>query len=301
MTEPRTEWVGVSPSRISAIALNTLTESVRQKVYLLLILVALVFIATASFFSQFSFGSGVGQDPVEQLKFIKDFCLGAISVFGMLIAVVGTAQLLPNEVEHRTIYTVLSKPVRRFEFLLGKYLGSLWTILLSLVVMTLMFFGMLMIKGLPLQHAARQQLQNAPAGEMREEATRVLAKVEAGIHDRDLVKGLLLIAIKLAVLAAITMLVSTFSTSMVFNVATTLLVFFAGHLVGTAKEVWANHALLQYLLAIIPDFSLFDVTDEIVLGRPVPWSHVGKAASYGLVYLSAVVAAAHFIFADREI
>ena len=117
MTEPGKEWVGLSPARISAIALNTLTESVRQKVYLLLILVALVFIATASFFSQFSFG-GVGQDPVEQLKFIKDFCLGAISIFGMLIAVVGTAQLLPNEVENRTIYTVLSKPVRRFEFLL---------------------------------------------------------------------------------------------------------------------------------------------------------------------------------------
>ncbi len=300
MTEPGKEWVGLSPARISAIALNTLTESVRQKVYLLLILVALVFIATASFFSQFSFG-GVGQDPVEQLKFIKDFCLGAISIFGMLIAVVGTAQLLPNEVENRTIYTVLSKPVRRFEFLLGKYLGSLWTVLLSLVMMSLMFAGILFIKGIPLRQQAQEEVASSQIPEMKEVATRQLAKVEAGIYDKDLTKGLILIAVKLALLAAITLLVSTFSTSMVFNVAVALMVFFAGHLVGTAKEAWAGNQLLQYLLAIIPDLGMFNVTDEIILGRPLPWSHVGKVAGYGLVYLSAVVTAAHFVFSDREI
>src|ERR1700693_3445858 len=95
------EWVGFSPGRVATIAENTFIEAVRQKVFYILLLFALVMIASAGFFAQFSFG--------EQLKFVKDFCLGAISVFGTLIAIVGTALLLPNEVENRTIYTILAK------------------------------------------------------------------------------------------------------------------------------------------------------------------------------------------------
>src|SRR3989304_2598197 len=103
-----TEHVGFSPKRVWIIALNTFTEAARQKVFNVLLIFALVIIASASFFAQFTF--------TEQLKFVKDFCLGALSVFGTLIAIVGTAQLLPGEVENRTIYTILAKPVRRFEF-----------------------------------------------------------------------------------------------------------------------------------------------------------------------------------------
>ena len=107
------ERVGFSAHRVSVIAVNTLTEAVRQKVFILFLLIGLVFIASAIFFAHFSFG--------EQMKFIKDTCLGVISVISTLIAIVGTAQLLPSEVENRTIYTILAKPVRRFEFLLGKF------------------------------------------------------------------------------------------------------------------------------------------------------------------------------------
>ena len=77
---------------------------------------------------------------------MKDFCLGALSVFGTMIAIVGTALLLPNEVENRTIYTILAKPVRRFEFLLGKYMGSVLLILVSLLLMSLMFGAALVFK-----------------------------------------------------------------------------------------------------------------------------------------------------------
>jgi len=296
-----TEWVGISPRRINTIALNTLTESVRQKVYLILILFALVLIATASFFEQFSFGGMTAKAPVDQVKFIKDFSLGAISVLGTLIAIVGTAQLLPQEVENRTIYTVLSKPVRRFEFLLGKYLGSVWLIVLSLVVMSVMFGAVLLIKGGPLLEQTRQEGAAAATAEAKEIAQREFEAVRAGVYDVNLGKGLLTTAAKLAVLAAITLFVSTFSTSMIFNVAVALMVFFAGHLVGAAKEAWAAQPVLQYLLAIVPDLGMFNLSDEIILGNAVPWAHVGKVVGYGVAYLSVTVAAAHFVFADREI
>src|SRR6266436_1839873 len=134
------ERVGFSLSRVSVIGVNTLTEAVRQKVFIFLLIVGLVFIGSAIFFSQYSLGEQ------EQLKVIKDTCLGVISVISTLIAIVGTAQLLPSEVENRTIYTILAKPVRRFEFLLGKFCGSLLLLLLSMAAMCILFAAVLWIK-----------------------------------------------------------------------------------------------------------------------------------------------------------
>lgn len=300
MIEHPREWVGFSPARVGVIGLNTLTESVRQKVYNILLVFALVTIATASFFAQFSFGEGAGQVASEQLKYIKDFCLGAMSVLGMLIAIVGTAQLIPHELESRTIYTILAKPVRRFEFLLGKYVGMLLLIAVSLVLMSVMFGAILWFKESGLTSGILREAR-AHSGVAAEDVQRLVTQIRAEAYDPDLVKGILLIGVKLAVLAAITLLVSTFSTSMVFNVTVSLMVFFAGHLVGATREVWQAQPVVRYLLTIIPDLGMFNVADDINLGHAIPWGHVGKVAMYGVVYLSAVLGAAHFLFADREI
>jgi ABC-type Na+ efflux pump permease subunit len=306
MTEQATgtEWVGFSLRRVWIIAVNTLTESMRQKVYNILLLFALVVIASASFFSQFSFGEEAGQIASEQLKFIKDFGLGAISVFGMLIAIVGTALLIPNEVENRTIYTILAKPVRRFEFLLGKYSGSVLLIFVSLILMSVMFGAELVFKQQRLIGDVVQGTQAAAAagGQVdQQEFQRAITQIRKEALDPDLVKGVVLIFVKLALLASVTLLASTFSTSMVFNVTVAFMVFFAGHLVGTARELWEQNRLARYFLALIPDLGMFNVADDIILGNAIPWAHVAKVALYGFVYLSVVVAASHFIFADREI
>ncbi len=300
MTEARQEWVGFSASRVWAIAVNTLTESVRQKVYLILILFALVLIASASFFSQFGFGDAGEQVALEQLKFIKDFCLGAISVFGVLIAIVGAAQLIPNELENRSIYTILAKPVRRFEFLLGKYLGSALLLLVSVAMMSAMFGVALKFKGDNYLRVAREAAMHGEDRGSIEEAARQAERIRAAVYDPDLVKALLLAYMKLALLAAITLLVSTFSTSMVFNVAVALMIFFVGHLVGAAKERWGESGVARFLLVLAPDLSVFNVADDVILGHAIPWVYVAKVALYGAVYLVAVLAAAHFIFTERE-
>ena len=287
------DWVGFSLGRVGAVAENTFTEAVRQRVYNILIIFALVVIASASFFSQFSFG--------EQLKFVKDFCLGAVSVFGTMIAIVGTALLLPNEVENRTIYTILSKPVRRFEFLLGKFMGSVLLIFVSLVLMSTMFAAALVFKEHRLTSAILQVSAKVTVAGERQELQQEVQHMRAEAFDPDLIKAILLIFVKLALLAAITLLVSTFSTSMIFNVTVALMILIAGHLVGSAREMWGDSATAQWLLAIIPDLGSFNLADDIVLGNPIPWAHVGKVVLYGLSYLVCVVAAAHFIFSDREI
>lgn len=296
-----TERVGFSLPRVFTIAGNTFTESLRQKVFNILLIFALVIIASASFFAEFSFGEDVAAVASYELKSIKDTCFGSLSVIGMLIAIVGTAMLLPNELENRTIYTILSKPVRRFEFLLGKYLGTVLLTLVSVVLMSVMFFAVLAFKEARLTVAAKADVTAAGTAVEKQKAVEQVLKIHQEAYDVDIVKGVVLIFVKLCLLAAITLFVSTFSTSMVFNVAVALLVFFAGHLVGTAKEAWHAHTVVTYLLGVIPDLGMFNVADDIILGNVIPWEHVGKVATYGIVYLSCVVGAAHLVFASREI
>jgi ABC-type transport system involved in multi-copper enzyme maturation permease subunit len=202
--------------------------------------------------------------------------------------------------ESRTIYTILAKPVRRFEFLLGKYVGMLLLITVSVVLMSALFGVMLWFKESGLTGGI---LREAPrhAGVPAESVQKLVAQIRAEAYDPDLVKGILLIGVKLAVLAAITLLISTFATSMVFNVTVSLMIFFAGHLVSATRELWQAQPAIRYLLLVIPDLGMFNVADDVILGNAIPWAHVGHVALYGGVYLGAVLAAAHFLFADREI
>ena len=286
------DHVGFSLNRVWVIAVNTLTEAVRQKVFNFFLIIGLVFIASASFFAQFTFG--------EQMKFIKDTCLGVISVISTLIAIVGTAQLLPSEVENRTIYTILAKPVRRFEFLLGKFFGSLLLLVLSMMAMSILFGAVLWIK----EQGMIRELSQTYLGESaadKADASQQIKRLETEAVDVDLVKAIAADLAKATLLASITLLVSTFSTSLVFNVVVPFMVFVAGMLRGTAVEMWGGHQLLMAVLAVVPDFGLFSIADEINLGNVVPWTHVGEIIVYGLARTLIVVVAAHLIFSRREI
>ena len=294
MTEAATkEHVGFSLSRVWIIATNTLTEAVRQKVFNFFLIIGLMFIASASFFAQFTFG--------EQLKFIKDSCLGVISVISTLIAIVGTAQLLPSEVENRTIYTILAKPVRRIEFLLGKFLGSLSLLIISVAAMCLLFGAVLLFKEQGMIRDLRVQLTQNPTASDALDLNKQIQQVPKETFDPNLVKAVLADLTKAALVAAITLLVSTFSTSLVFNVVVPFMIFVAGMLRSSAAEVWAGRRVLMALLAILPDFGFFSLADEINLGNVVPWSHVGGVIMYGLARTLIIVIAAHLIFSRREI
>jgi ABC-2 type transport system permease protein len=204
-------------------------------------------------------------------------------------------------VEHRTIYTILSKPVRRLEFLLGKYFGSLQLVLVSTVLMSLMFVAVLFVMMAVNENRVRQAESQVQTEQGKVELQRQIEQIRAATLDPDIVKGVLLIFVKLCVVAGFTLLISTFSTSMVFNVIVSFLIFISGHLVGNAKEVFANLAWVKWALAIIPDLGAFNVADDIIIGNAIPWVHVGSVALYGVLYAAAVVAAAHYIFETREI
>jgi ABC-type Na+ efflux pump permease subunit len=126
--------------RIVVIGRNTLTEAVRQKVLSVLLVFAVVLVGCSVIVSQIA---TPGLDAVglfdAQIKFVKDFGCGAIGLFGFFIAVLSTAQLIPQELHNRTVYTILAKPVRRSEFLLGKFLGVVLLVALCTAIMSAAF------------------------------------------------------------------------------------------------------------------------------------------------------------------
>jgi ABC-2 type transport system permease protein len=102
---------------IKTLAANTVLELLRQKALTILIILGIILAGGANFFSQFSF------DIDQDFKFIKDFAVGILTLVGVLVAIISVAQMLPAELESRTVLTILTKPVQRWEFLLGKFAG----------------------------------------------------------------------------------------------------------------------------------------------------------------------------------
>src|SRR5436190_23970958 len=122
---------GFSPARIFAISINTLIELTRQKVFYVLLIFALVLIGSSVFMARFSFQ--------QEFQILKDVSLGAMSIFSSLLAIVATARLISQDIEDQTIYTILAKPVPRFEYVLGKLLGVILLLAISLATMAAAF------------------------------------------------------------------------------------------------------------------------------------------------------------------
>src|SRR5690242_18581680 len=126
-----TKYRAFSPARLLAIATNTLIDLARQKVFYVLLLFALVLIGSSVFMARFSFQ--------QEFQILKDVSLGAMSIFTSLLAIVATARLIPQDIEDRTVYTILAKPVPRYEYILGKLCGVLFLLVISIAVMTVFF------------------------------------------------------------------------------------------------------------------------------------------------------------------
>src|SRR4051794_876773 len=124
--------------RVATLAANTLTELTRLKVFYVLLLFALVLIGSSAVMARFSFQ--------QEFQVLKDISLGAISIFTSLLAILATSRILPRDLEERTLYTILAKPVHRAEYLLGKLAGVLLLLAISTLVMSLLFATVLYMR-----------------------------------------------------------------------------------------------------------------------------------------------------------
>jgi ABC-type Na+ efflux pump permease subunit len=300
--------------RIIVIGRNTLTEAVRQKVLSVLLIFGIVLVASSVFVSTLA-TPGLDNAGLfdEQIKFVKDFGCGAIGLFGFAIALLSTAQLIPQELHNRTIYTILAKPVRRSEFLLGKFLGVVLLVALCVALMSLAFATALYWQervGLDKTLAAYEgpNWRNNPFAVNGYDHD--VAQIERQVRDPQLIEAVLLIFAKLVMTTGIALLISTFASSSIFTIVTTFMIYLIGHMEGTAREFWLaqgaevsiwQSALVGFVSMLVPDMNSFTIVDEILAGNKVPWSHALNLLGYADVYLVVLLGVSVVIFNYREI
>lgn len=285
-----------APSRILAIGRNTFTELVRQKVFYFLLLFALIVIGNSAFLAKFSFQ--------EEFQMLKDVALGAMSVFLSLLAILATAMLLPRDLEDRTIFTILSKPVPRYEYLLGKLLGVFILLTLSTIIMGMLFLGVLFLREQAAFAETRASLSGSP-----QELAAALAEVSKGAFTWDLIPAMAILLVKALLLSSLTLLVSTFATSGIFAILVSTSAYFIGHLQVTAREYWMSgvgiHWWTRVFTAIValifPDLQAFNLTDDIVAGTPLPMALFWQSVMLGGAYVAVYYAVACFLFQNREL
>jgi ABC-type Na+ efflux pump permease subunit len=284
----------LSKGRVMALAQNTFLELVRQKVFYFLLLFALLIIGSSLFTVEFSF-----QSPLQVLK---DVGLGAMSIFSWLLGLLCTAMLLPKDIEDRTLYTILAKPVPRFEYITGKLLGVFMMIGLAVVLMSVLFAAVLGIR-------EQQEIAEIARITPVEELEAAVAAVRASAFQWNLLEGVLLIFLKAALCSTLTLLLSTFATSSVFTVLISVVVYLIGHVQGIAREYWLRPGEVSMLVKggialmalIFPDLQLFNVVDEIAIGTKIPIDLFLQVTGFGLLYTIVYFLVTQVIFATKEL
>lgn len=260
------------------IAVSVFRESVRDKVLYNLVFFAVLLIAASVLLGQLTAG--------QEVKIIKDLGLSAMTVFGLFIAVFIGIGLVSKEVERRSIYALLTKPISRGQFILGKYLGLVLTLAVNLAVMGLALYAVL---------AVTEWFTAEP----------IRAAWEAPALDPRLLKAMLLIFAQLALVTGVALLLSTFSSPLL-SAALTFGLFVVGHfnqdlknfeqVVDSRPLAW----LLRALYYLLPNLSPFDVKSLVVHAQPVAWGYIGTTLAYALAYITALLAAATWIFSRRD-
>jgi hypothetical protein len=286
-----------SPRRIAAICSNTLTELTRLKVFYFLLLFGLILIAGSIFLARFSFQ--------QEFQILKDVSLGAMSIFSSLLAIVATARLIPRDIEDRTIYSTLAKPVPRYEYLLGRLGGALLLLAITILAMSALFFIVVYAREQAVLGETARAMANTPAMQ----TDQALQAIRASGLNADLLPAIGLIYIKACLLAALTLFVSTFATTNIFTIIVMVFVYFIGHLQGTAREYWLHEHgagwITRIFLAVVallfPDLQAFNLIDDAVLGHTISAMMFGKIVALGLFYITVYTAMASVVFSGKEL
>jgi len=286
-----------SPRRLAAIAGDTLTELTRLKAFYVLLLFALTLIGGSVVMARLSFQ--------QEFQILKDISLGTMSFFTSLLAIVASARMLPHEIENRTIYAVLAKPVPRFEYLAGKLLGVFLLLAISVAVMGALFLGVLYLREQSVLAETTRQMSGLPA----EQVAEALRAIRATALNSNLLPAIAIILVKAAVIAAFTFFLSTFATSSIFTVLMAVFVYFIGHLQATAREFWLQEQggswLSRIFLAIValvfPDLQQFTLADEIVAGSAIPMTLFLKTMALGGFYILLYLLLSAAVFAEKEL
>ncbi|MGZ8384909.1 MAG: ABC transporter permease [Nitrospira sp.] len=250
--------------RILSIAINTLRENLRDKLLYNLLFFALLMIGSSILLSRITLG--------DHHRLILDLGLASINLFGVLIAIFVGIGLVSKEVDRKTIYTIVSKPIPRYEFLLGKYCGLVITLFANTVVMVV---GLLLVL----------QVMDVPITSL-------------------VFKSLVLIFLELMVITAVAVLFSTF-TSATLSAIFTLAVYVIGHLSGDLKEFAkkldeVSEMVVNAIYYTLPNLERFNLKGHVIHHLDFGLADMALTLAYGLTYAAFLHLLASVIFQRRD-
>ena len=295
-----------TPARIAAVAGVTFTQLVRMRLFLVLAVFGIGFLALQ--FLPYQGQLGVEFSGVQQLQLIKDVALGCMQLFGLIFCVGATALLIPRDTEDRILYTILCKPVPRFDYLAGKAVGVLSLLLVMLMMMDGLMSALLYLREGSL--ATDMQLALQHQGIAPEEMGPYLEQIHAAGNTWDTQRAILVMFMGYGVLTTLTLLFSCFTSgtivSMIFGLGAYFIGMFQGQLFTaiTATGQEGTTPFMQNLQLVVslllPDFSLFTVADTAAAGTPLGWTMVGSLALIAAAYMLIHLLIAAWIFAHKE-
>ena len=252
--------------RLGAIAVNTFREAVRDRVLVMFLVFALLMMASSTVLSWLTVGS--------ELKIVTDIGLAALALFGTLMAVFIGITLVHKEVDKRTIYAVLAKPVARWEFLAGKYLGLMLTLAVVTGLMAVFYLAMVWWK--------------------------------AGAPQWHLLPAILLAYLELSIVTAVAIVFSSFTTPMLAAVFT-VAVWVVGHLSWGFSSLLEHvpSPLTRWLVNVLyyglPDLETFNVRSQVVHGIAVTPAYLLDAFAYAASYTAGMLVLAVLLFRRRDL
>ncbi len=250
--------------KIYAIAMNTFREAIRDRILYLLLVFALLLILSSRVVSLLTVGS--------EEKIIKDLGLSAINIFSVLIAIFVGVGLVFKEIEKKTIYTVVSKPIERYQFIVGKYFGLIVTILINLVIMTVVFYILLALMG---------------------------------YFDPRLGSSIFLIFFEILIVTALALLFSSFSTP-ILSAIFTISFYVVGHLSWSFLLLqnyiggkWGK-TLCSIFYFIVPNLEYFNIRGDVVHNVPIENLYILSSAGYGIGWSMVLLILASIIFQKKN-
>ncbi len=250
--------------RILSIAINTFRENLREKLLYNLLFFALLMIGSSILLSRITLG--------DYHRLILDLGLASINLFGVLIAIFVGIGLVSKEVDRKTIYTIVSKPIPRYEFLLGKYCGLVITLFANTIVMVV---GLLIVL----------QVMDVPITSL-------------------VFKSLALIFLELMVITAVAVLFSTF-TSATLSAIFTLAVYVIGHLSADLKEFAkklddVSQVAVNAIYYTLPNLERFNLKGHVIHHLDFGMADMALTLAYGLTYAAFLLLLASVIFQRRD-
>ncbi len=285
-------------NRAGVIARATTKEAIRQPVFLLTMAAAIFLIVLNTFLPFFSLG--------DDIKMLKDCGLATILVSGMLMAIWTASTSIADEIEGKTAMTLLSKPITRRQFIVGKFIGILVANMWLIVPVVMVFLFCVAYK---VGYDARESGQGDSAKDWFQTIHLGFVDFPYWLAERRLaavvqiIPGVILIFLEVTILTAISVTIST-RMPMIFNMVACFLIFIIGHLtpvLAKVKGLEFVQFMSQLIATVLPALGNFNSQNAIAIGQIVTPDYLGIATLYCAAYCTATILLALILFEDRDL